>query len=146
MKEFRVLILVFFSIVTARMLSETSSCPLNMPDICGKGYLILIPFILSSYFIDSLLAKLSIEKDDKKGSIISIIFSVPYIIFSLFVIKTFFSTLSAVTVEYILSINLLTALITYLLIYFMNNLKVIRRLNVVFMITLFASAAIFILL
>ena len=142
MKEFRVVLLAFFTLVAARMMSEIPSCPSNLVPLCGNGILILIPYFLSTYFVDSMLGIVG-ESEEKKEKIVNIAFCIPYIFFTAFVVKEFFTTISVVTIEYILSLNTIYAAILYAVVYFLNSQKIVKKVNTIFMITFILSAIAF---
>jgi hypothetical protein len=145
MGEIRVVLLAFFTLVTARMLGEQPSCFGNILTDCGHGLIIIIPFILSTYFVDSLLQTLETSKDLKE-KILNTIFCIPYIIFSLFVIREFFLSVSIVTIEYILALETIYAAIIYSIIYLLNNQKITRRLNTIFMVSFILTVLVFYLI
>ncbi len=142
MKEFRVVLIAFFSLVAARMMSEIPSCPNGLTPICGNGILVLIPYFVSTYFVDSLLSVAGGD-EDKKIKIVNLAFCLPYIFFSMFVVREFFTTISVVTIEYILSVNTIYTAVVYALVYFINSQKIVKKANTVFMITLILSAIAF---
>jgi len=141
-KEIRVVLLAFFTLITARMMGELPACPGNLISLCGFGLLVIIPFLLSTYFLDSMMETLA-SSEDKKEKIMSVVFCVPYIVLSAFVIKEFLVSASIVTLEYVLGLNTIYAAIIYVVFYVINNQKLARKVNIIFMVTLLLSALIF---
>ncbi len=142
MREFRGLLLILFSIIAARLISETSSCSPGADQFCEIGLLIIVPFILSGYFVDSLFEEL-ISSDSKKNKIMHLVFGLPYVAVMTFFVIRFVSTITIVTVEYIVSVNLLLAFLIFLVVYWLNTHVLIRKLNKIFMITFLVSLLIF---
>lgn len=142
MKEIRVLLLAFFTLIAARMMGELPSCPSNLSHLCGNGLIIIVPFILATYFVDSLLETAATEEDIKKKGL-NLLFCLPYIFITGYVVMVFFSSISVVTIEYILSLKTIYAALAYGVIYFLNNQAIVRKINTVFMVSLILSFVIF---
>lgn len=141
-KEFRIIFLVFFAVVAARMLGEISSCPYNPLSLCSEGLVVFVPFLLSVYFFDSFLEEY-LQKEEKKRIIINTLLVLPYFVYIVYVVMEFFSSLSIVSIEYIASANIIFMIAVFALIYWLNNQHHVRRLNTVFMATLLLSLLIF---
>ncbi len=124
------------------MISELPACPGNYISLCGFGLIVIIPFLLSTYFLDSMMETLALSEDGKE-KITSVVFCVPYIVFSAFVTIKFLVTASVITLEYVLGLNTIYAAFIYVIFYVINNQKLTRKVNVIFMLTLLLSALIF---
>jgi len=142
MKEIRIILMVLFTLVASRMFGELPVCFGKLFEDCGYGLIVIIPFLLSTYFIDSLIAVLS-ESEDNKKKIINSIFCSPYIIFAGFVVVNFISSVTIVSVEYMLSIETLYTAIIYTIFYLINNIKTVRNLNTIFMVSFLFTILIF---
>jgi len=142
-KEIRVLLLAFFTLIAARMMSELPSCPGGLSFICGNGLLVLIPFFLSTYFVDSLICYLSAEGVEPKTKIINGVLCIPYILITGFVVVEFLTSISVVTIEYILTLKTIYAAVVYGVLYSINNISVVKKMNTVFMVSLILSFVIF---
>ncbi len=141
-KESRLFSLAFFSIIATRMISETASCPTTVVQECANGLVILVPFILSSHFVDSSISDYLFSPGEKKITP-KLLLALPYFVFVVYVVLEFVASLSVVTIEYIISINLLYSMLIYTLIYWLNNKKGVRRLNSAMMVTFIISLIIF---
>lgn len=147
MKELRAALLIFFSLVTARMLAEgggaLGGC-LTLDAGCQQtpGLIVSIPFVLSAYFIDSLIAEYASVKD-KKTLLLTLLFCVPYLVLALVFTSRFFSTLSLVSVEYIFSNYFLPVVLVYAVLYWLNSHAIVRKVNKIFMVTFLISVFIF---
>ena len=145
MKQLRVLFLLIMTFVSARLLSEAGSCPDWTSPVCSRGMTVIVPFFLSVYFIDSLMEFWDGAKSQKER-FINLAFCTPYIFYTLFVVSQFFGSLTAVTIEYVVSVNLFYSALVYLAIYFLNLQPKVRRVNTVFMVTFLLSLGVFVLL
>lgn len=145
METIRVILLAFFTLITARMFGELPSCFGNAYGECGYGLIVIIPFLLSTYFIDSVFVVLN-KSEEVKNKALNVLFCVPYLIFALFVIIQFFASISIVTIEYALSFHTVYVAIIYAAIYFLNLQEVVRKLNTVFMVSLLITGFIFYLI
>lgn len=141
-KEIRVVLLAFFTLIAARMMGELPTCPGSATPLCGHGLIILILYLLSTYFVDSLLETLAFEEDKKKKAI-NLALCIPYICITGYVVVMFLTSISVVTIEYILSLKTVYAAIVYAVIYFLNTQPMVRKLNMVFMVTFILSFAAF---
>jgi len=141
-KEFRVILLAFFTLIAARMMGELPICPSSATPFCGQGLVILIPYLLSTFFLDSLLETLVVE-EDKKKKVINLVLCLPYIFITGYVVVMFLTSISVVTVEYIFSLKTIYAAFIYAIIYFLNTQSVVRKLNTIFMVTFILSFAAF---
>ena len=142
MKEIRVVLLALFTLITARMVGELPACPGSMFSLCGFGLIVIIPFLLSTYFLDSMMETL-VASEDKKEKIMNVVFCIPYILFVAYVIKEFLISVSIVTLEYILGMDTIYAAVIFVAFYVINNQKLARKLNVIFMVSLLLSALFF---
>jgi len=124
------------------MMGELPTCPSSATPLCGHGLIILIPYLLSTYFVDSLLETLAVEEDKKKKAI-NLALCLPYISVAGYVVVMFLTSISVVTIEYVLSLKTIYAALVYALVYFLNTQPVIRKLNTIFMVTFILSFAAF---
>ncbi len=144
----RLLVLTFFSIIGSRLLSEVTMCKYVRPDVvlkCGPGLVIIVLFFVSVYFIDNLIVEYY-EHENKKDIFYTLIFTIPYFGLIGFVISRFISTLTAVSIEYILSVGLFYSGLIFTAFYNLNSYSLVRRVNKVFMVTLILSILLFIVL
>jgi len=84
-----------------------------------------------------------VASEDKKEKIINVVFCVPYILFVAYVIKEFLISVSIVTLEYILGMDTIYAAVIFVAFYVINNQKLARKLNVIFMVSLLLSTLFF---
>lgn len=136
------LLLIFFAVVSARMLSESSTCHENILSLCGNGLTVTIPFILSTYFLDSFLSENSAREPNEKinkQTLVNLFLLFPYLIYLVYVALEFFNSVSIVTIEYIVSFNLFLTFIIYGIFYWLNQQSAIRKVNTIFMATLLLS-------
>lgn len=141
MRELRILFLIFFAFISARMLNEISTCHENIFSFCGEGLTVVIPFLLSGYFFDSVFVDLTSQgsEENRKRTILSLLLILPYLFYLMYVILEFFSSISIVTVEYIFSLDLILAFIFYGFVYWVNGKETTRKINLVFMATFILS-------
>lgn len=126
------------------MFKELSSCPLSLFEVCGMGYISLVAFLISSYFVDSLLRQLE-EDQSNKDKLKYFIFSLPYTGFIMFSIATFFNSITITTYEKMFSAHLLLSLLVYFVFYKINDIKKVRELNLITMVTFLVTILLFIL-
>jgi len=127
------------------MMGELPSCPGSATPLCGLGLIILIPYLFATYFVDSLIVTLTTDGDAKKKAV-NIVLCLPYIFVVGYVVVVFFTSISVVTVEYILSLKTIYAAFIYGIIYALNAQPIIRKLNTIFMVSLILSFAVFTLI
>lgn len=140
-RELRILFLIFFAFISARMLNEISTCHENIFSFCGEGLTVVITFLLSGYFFDSVFVDLtsSGSEENRKRTVLSLLLILPYLFYLMYVILEFFSSISIVTVEYIFSLDLILAFIFYGFVYWVNGKETTRKINLVFMATFILS-------
>jgi len=124
------------------MMGELPVCPGSLFSLCSFGLIVIIPFLVSTYFLDSMMETL-VASEDKKEKIINVVFCVPYILFVAYVIKEFLISVSIVTLEYILGMDTIYAAVIFVAFYVINNQKLARKLNVIFMVSLLLSTLFF---
>jgi len=127
------------------MMSEIPACPAVANPICSYGLMILVLFFLSTFFVDSML-QVTILESDKKKVLLNFILCLPYIILVGYVIYLFFTSISVLTVEYILSLKTIYSAAVYGAIFGLNTIPVVRKINTIFMVSFFLSFMIFILI
>ena len=124
------------------MMGELPACPGSLLSLCSFGFIVIIPFVISTYFLDSMMEVL-VMSEDKKEKLLNVVFCIPYILFVAYVIREFLVSASIVTIEYILTLDTIYAAIIFTAIYVINNQKIARKVNKIFMVSLLISALIF---